>query len=310
MHEPHTEWTYYIVSKEFAIVASKLAKSYGNVVALDNLTLQIPHGSRCVLLGPNGAGKSTLLNLVLGALKPDSGSIAVCGAPPGRITVRRRTGAMLQISGIPSTLTVLEHLRLFRTYYIDPLPLSDLIACAGLQGLERRSFGSLSSGQQQRLNFALALCGNPDLLILDEPSTSLDVEARVALWDEVEKFTETDRTLVLATHNLEEAERLGDRILIFHQGRIIADASSTQLRSMIGMTEISLQTNANIEAFWKDPQVKRIEKAGIYVRLYVAEAERTVWQLLKLDPELKDLAVKPATLQDAYLHLLAPDLNK
>lgn len=277
------------------------------MVALDNITLQIPLGSRCVLLGPNGAGKSTMLNLVLGALTPNAGSITVFGTSPGHITVRRRTGAMLQISGIPTSLTVLEHLRLFRTYYPSPLPISSLITCAKLHGLERRLFGSLSSGQQQRLNFALALCGNPELLLLDEPSTSLDIEARFALWDEVERFTEDKRTLLLATHNLEEAERLGDRILIFHQGRIIADANSSKLRSVVGATEVSAHTTANVEAFRNDPQVKRIEQTGNDVRLFVTEAESTVSQLMQLDPKLKNLVVKPATLQDAYLHLLAPN---
>lgn len=292
---------------DFGVNARNLTKSYHRVVALDHLTVEIPQGSRCVLLGPNGAGKSTFLNLVLGALKPDAGSITVLGSSPGHITIRRRTGAMLQISGIPSSLTVLEHLRLFRMYYPNPLPIPKLITCAKLDGLEHRVFGSLSSGQQQRLNFALALCGNPDLLVLDEPSTSLDVETRFALWDEIERFVGDRRTMLLATHNLEEAERLGDRILIFHQGRIIADANSTELRSVVGATEISAHTIADIETFRQDHHVKRIEQTGNQVRLFVTEAERTVSQLMQLDPNLNNLIVRPASLQDAYLHLLTPN---
>ena len=298
------------MSLDTVIDASRLVKSYDGVIALDDLTLQLQHGSKCVLLGPNGAGKSTLLNLVLGALKPDSGSITVWGTLPGHLSVRRRIGAMLQVSGIPGTLTVKEHLRLFRTYYRSPLPFPELIASAGLTGLESRKYGTLSGGQQQRLNFALALCGNPQLLILDEPSTSHDVEARIALWSAVDRFAENNRTLLLATHNLEEAERLGDRILIFHHGRIIADANSTQLRSLIGTTEISAKTNVDLEVLCRDPQIKRIQRAGNQVQIYVAKPERVVLQLLKLDPDLKDLVVKPATLQDAYLHLLSPDLNQ
>ena len=284
-----------------------MAKSYIDVAALKSLSLRISQGTRCVLLGPNGAGKSTFLNLVLGVLRPDSGSISVYGKSPGHVSVRRRTGAMLQISGIPSTLTVLEHLQLFRTYYHNPLSTGELINKARLEGLERRAFGTLSGGQQQRLNFALALCGNPDLLILDEPSTSHDVEARIALWNEVDKFTRPKCTLLLATHNLEEAERLGDRILIFHDGHVVADASSKKLRSMIGTTEISAKTNVNVDVFRKNRHIKRIEHTDNEVRLYVTEAERAVSQLLRLDPNLKNLAVKPASLQDAYLHLLSPD---
>lgn len=294
------------MSEHAVVDVLNLERSYNEVLALTELSFQISRGSRCVILGPNGAGKSTFLKLILGVLKPNSGSISVFGKKPGHLSVRKRTGAMLQISGIPTTLTVLEHLRLFRTYYHDPLPTEELLKMAKLDGLERRSFGSLSGGQQQRLNFALALCGNPDLLILDEPSTSHDVEARIALWNEVENFVGTDRTLILATHNLEEAERLGDRILIFHEGRVIADASGTKLRAVIGTTEISARTSVNVDKFKVDQQIKRVEYKDNQIRLYVSEPERTVAHLLRLDPHLKNLAVKPASLQDAYLHLLSP----
>lgn len=214
---------------------------------------------------------------------------------------------MLQVSGVPSSLTVSEHLQLFRAYYPKPVSLSNLITTAGLEGLERRPFGSLSAGQQQRLNFALAICGNPELLVLDEPSSMLDIQVRTRLWDEIKKFALNEQTLLLATHNLIEAEQLGDRILIFHQGRIIADASPTQLRTMVGATEISVRTTANVAELAKNPWVKRVEHTKEHVRLYVVDAERTVWQLMQLDPELKDLQVQPATLQDAYLHLIPPE---
>ncbi len=294
------------MNEEFVVDAMNIAKSYNNITALTDFSLQVSRGQRCVLLGPNGAGKSTFLNLVLGVLSVDQGSLTVFGKTPGHISVRRRTGSMLQISGIPSTLTVREHLKLFRTYYHQPFSTDELVHIARLEGLERRTFGSLSGGQQQRLNFALALCGNPKLLILDEPSTSHDVETRLALWDEVDQLTGTERTLLLATHNLQEAEKLGDRILIFHNGRVIADSSPEKLRSMIGTTEISAQTNVNVEVFESNQQVKRIEHVNSHLKLYVTEAESTVSQLLQLDPNLKNLAVQPASLQDAYLHLLAP----
>lgn len=295
------------MNEDIVVHATNIAKSYSDVPALTDLSLQVSRGQRCVLLGPNGAGKSTFLNLVLGVLKVDRGSLTIFGSTPGHISVRRWTGAMLQISGIPSTLTVREHLRLFQTYYHKPLSTDTLVRIARLEGLERRTFGSLSGGQQQRLNFALALCGNPKLLILDEPTMSHDVEARVALWNDLDEFAGTERTLLLATHNLNEAERLGDRILIFHDGRIIADASPAELKSMIGTTEISARTNANSVVFKSNQHVKRIEHVDHHLRLYVTEAERSVSQLLQLDPDLKNLEVKPASLQDAYLHLLSPE---
>lgn len=293
--------------EDIVVDATNISKSYNDVTALTDLSLRVSRGQRCVLLGPNGAGKSTFLNLVLGVLRIDRGALTIFGNKPGHLSVRRRTGAMLQISGIPSTLTVREHLRLFRTYYHKPLSTDALVRIAGLEGLERRTFGSLSGGQQQRLHFALALCGNPKLLILDEPSTSHDVEARMALWNEVDEFAGTERTLLLATHNLDEAERLGDRILMFHNGRVIADATPAKLKCLIGTTEISALTNANTEVFKSNQHVKRIEHVNSLLRLYVTEAENVVSQLLQLDPDLKNLGVKPASLQDAYLHLLSPD---
>lgn len=295
------------MTEEIVVDATNITKSYGDVKALIDLSLRISRASRCVLLGPNGAGKSTFLNLVLGVLKLDRGSLTVFGKTPGHLSARRRIGAMLQISGVPTTLTVREHIKLFQTYYDKPLSQDELVRTARLGGLERRTFGSLSGGQQQRLNFALALCGNPQFLVLDEPSTSHDVEARLAMWDQVDDFVSSERTLLLASHNLEEAERLGDRIIIFHNGRVVADASPAKLRSMIGTTEISARTNAKAEMFKSNQHVKRVEHENGYLRLYVAEAEGTVSQLLQLDPGLKNLAVKPATLQDAYLHLLSPE---
>jgi ABC-2 type transport system ATP-binding protein len=162
-----------------------VTKRYKRLTALDGVDLTLQPGETLALLGPNGAGKSTAIRTMLGILRPDAGTATLFGRDPRRPENRRRIGAMLQVAGVPATLSVREHVDLFSTYYPHPLLLEQTLATAGLQGLERRLYGDLSGGQKQRVAFALAICGDPDALILDEPTSSLDVESRRALWTQV-----------------------------------------------------------------------------------------------------------------------------
>ena len=164
---------------------SRVTKRYGTVTALDGVDVALQPGETLALLGPNGAGKTTAIRTLLGIIAPDSGSATLFGKSPRAAVNRARVGAMLQVSGVPATLTVSEHVRLFSSYYPHPLPLDETLAIAGLRGLEKRLYGQLSGGQKQRVAFALAICGDPDALVLDEPTTALDVESRLALWAQV-----------------------------------------------------------------------------------------------------------------------------
>ena len=183
---------------------SAVTHRYGDVLALDGLDLEIRSGEVLAVLGPNGAGKTTVIGLLLGSLLVQHGEVRVFGGDPGARPVRMRRGAMLQVSGLPDALTVAENLELFSGYYPAPLPMSRLLAMAGLEALATRRYGRLSGGQKQRVMFALALAGDPELVFLDEPTTGLDVEGRRSLWNEIQGLRKAGRTAVLTTHYLEE----------------------------------------------------------------------------------------------------------
>jgi len=197
---------------------SGITKRYGTVEALRGLDLEIRPAELVALLGANGAGKTTAVRILLGLTQPTTGTARVFGGDPRERATRTRLGAVLQIARVPETLRVAEHIDLFSSYYPNPMPLAEVIDAAGLGGLERRKFGELSGGQQKRVLFALGICGNPDLLILDEPTVGLDVEARRALWKQIRAFVARGRSVLLTTHYLAEAEALADRVVVIDKG--------------------------------------------------------------------------------------------
>lgn len=208
----------------------KVTKRYDETVALNGIDLSIKPGELVALLGANGAGKTTAVRILLGLAAPTSGEARVFGANPREARGRTRAGAMLQIARVPETLRVREHIDLFSSYYPNPMPIAEVIEAAGLQGLERRKYGQLSGGQQKRTLFALAICGNPDLLVLDEPTTGLDVEARRAMWKQIRAFIARGRSVLLTTHYLAEAEALADRVVVIHKGSVVAEGTPAQIK--------------------------------------------------------------------------------
>jgi ABC-2 type transport system ATP-binding protein len=209
---------------------TRVTKNYGMVEALRGLDLTIRPGELVALLGANGAGKTTAVRALLGLSKPTTGEVRVFGGDPRDARSRTRIGAVLQIARVPETLRVREHIELFSSYYPHPRKLEDVIEAAGLQGLERRKFGELSGGQQKRVLFALALCGNPDLLVLDEPTAGLDVEARRALWKQIRAFVASGRSVLLTTHYLAEAEALASRVVVIHKGVAVKEGTPQQIK--------------------------------------------------------------------------------
>lgn len=288
-----------------AVVASleAVAKRYGQVRALRNVNFSVRAGEVVALLGPNGAGKTTAVKLLLGLLPPDSGQVRVFGGNPTNPENRMRTGAMLQVGKVPETLRVREHIDLFSSYYPQPLPLPEVLAAAGLEKLSDRKFGDLSGGQRQRTLFALAICGNPDLLFLDEPTVGLDVEARRALWEEIRRLVGRGKTVLLTTHYLEEADALADRIAVINQGEIIAEGTPAEIKSQTSGKRIRCVTQLSKASLLQIPDVTDVKHDREAVEIRTGAAESVVRTLLSRDPSLSGLEISSAGLEEAFLSL-------
>jgi ABC-2 type transport system ATP-binding protein len=294
-----------------AVVASLegVSRNYGEVRALRNVNFTVHAGEVVALLGPNGAGKTTAVKLLLGLLPPDSGNVRVFGGNPTNPENRMRTGAMLQVGKVPETLRVCEHIDLFSSYYPQPLPIQEVLKAAGLEELSDRKFGDLSGGQRQRTLFALAICGNPDLLFLDEPTVGLDVEARRALWEEIRRLVARGKTVLLTTHYLEEADALANRIAVIHQGEIIAEGTPSEIKSQTSGKRIRCVTALSVTALLQIPGVTDVKFDREAVEIQTGAAESVVRTLLARDPLLSGLEISSAGLEEAFLSLTR-DNNK
>ncbi|MGR4895362.1 ABC transporter ATP-binding protein [Stenotrophomonas sp. LARHCG68] len=281
-------------------------KRYGTLAALEGVDLDLHAGQVLALLGPNGAGKTTTIGLLLGLLRADAGQVTLFGEHPQQLSARRRIGVMLQDAALPETLTVQELLRLSASYYPAPRPLADSAALAGIGDLLRRPYGKLSGGQQRRVQFALAICGRPRLLFLDEPTVGLDVPARQQLWDTVRTLVGEGTAVVLTTHYLEEAERLADRICVMLRGRVVSDGSVDALRARVLVRAVRCQSRLDVAQVGRWPGVRQAQRDGERLHLACDQVEAVVRRLLAADPDLSALEVKPAGLEEAFRDLTDP----
>jgi ABC-2 type transport system ATP-binding protein len=225
----------------------------GGIVAVRDLSLTVAPGQTLALLGPNGAGKTTTIGMILGLLRPSAGAVRIFGRDPRESKNRVRIGTMLQFAEMPASLTVREHITLFSSYYPTPLPIEETMALAAISDLADRRSERLSGGQRQRLAFALAICGDPDLLVLDEPTASLDIESRVALWAQIRLLKARGKSIIFTTHHLQEADALAERIAFISRGAIVADGSPAEIKRAAGTLELesaylALTKNARLEA--------------------------------------------------------------
>jgi ABC-2 type transport system ATP-binding protein len=280
-----------------------VSKNYGAVRALRGVNFAVHAGEVVALLGPNGAGKTTAVKLLLGVMQPLAGKVRVFGGDPVNPQNRLRTGAMLQVARVPETLKVREHIDLFSSYYRNPLPLETVLAIAGLEKFGDRKFGDLSGGQRQRALFALAICGDPDLLFLDEPTVGLDVEARRALWEQIRRLVARGKTILLTTHYLQEADALADRIAVINQGEIIAQGTPSQIKGQTSGKRIRCVTELNASILRQIPGVTEVKEDRDAVEIFAAEAESVVRELLARDSGLSGLEVTSAGLEEAFLAL-------
>lgn len=280
-----------------------VSKRFGSHVVLDGLSLDIRAGEVTALLGPNGAGKTTSVGLLVGRLSPDAGRVELFGLDPSRPVARARMGVMLQSAGLPDVLTVRELVTLQSGYYRDPREIRETIALAGLEGLEKRPAGKLSGGQQRRLLYALAICGRPDLLVLDEPTTGLDHEARRHLWSTVREEADGGAAVLLTTHYLEEADALADRIVVIAEGRIIADDAPAGIKASVGGSTIRCRTALSDPLLSALPGVRSVSRSGAAATLLVADAVVSARALLSADPSLAELTISAASLEEALANL-------
>jgi ABC-2 type transport system ATP-binding protein len=278
-------------------------KNYGDVRALRGVDFRVRAGEILALLGPNGAGKTTAVKLLLGLLQPNSGKVRVFGGDPTNPENRMRTGAMLQVGRVPETLRVSEHIDLFSSYYRNPMPLAEVLAAAGLEKLRDRKYAELSGGQKQRVLFALSICGDPDILFLDEPTVGLDVEARRLLWDQIRRLVSRGKTILLTTHYLPEADALADRVAVINQGEIIAEGSPSQIKAQTSGKRIRCITRLNLASLRQIPGVTLAQQDREAVELHSGEAEPIVRELLARDPTLSGLEITTAGLEEAFLAL-------
>ncbi len=278
-------------------------KRYGARPALEGIDLDVPPGQVLALLGPNGAGKTTAIHLLLGLVSPDRGTVELFGQPPRSLPARRAVGVMLQSAGIAETLRVDELLDLTRSCYPQPRSVADCVAMAGLQDLLGRRYGQLSGGQQRRVQFALAICGRPRLLFLDEPTTGLDIEARRILWAAVRELVREGCAVLLTTHYLEEAEVLADRVCVMQHGRVIADGSVQAIRAHVSQRRIRCLSALDAARIAQWPHVRQASREGARVEILADVAEEVVRRLLSEDAALTELEIERAGLAEAFLAL-------
>ncbi|VAW44083.1 Efflux ABC transporter, ATP-binding protein, partial [hydrothermal vent metagenome] len=240
------------------IKADGVSKSFGQLKALEQVSLEIQAGEILALLGSNGAGKTTLINLLLGRMSADEGSLSVLNYAAGHIMARKRIGTILQSAEMPGTLKVSEHIALFSSYYDQPLVIDEVLEKAQLTNLKNKKFEQLSGGQKQRVFFALAICGQPDVVFLDEPSVGLDVDARRQLWTCIRDLSAQGTTVLLTTHYLEEADVLADRIVVLAQGKITTEGSPEHIKKQLGGKLIRFRSS------WSPEQLSRIAEVDSY----------------------------------------------
>ncbi|MEU5549107.1 MULTISPECIES: ABC transporter ATP-binding protein [unclassified Micromonospora] len=277
--------------------ADQVSRRYGDVLALDRVDLEVRAGELVGLLGPNGAGKSTLLNLLVGLRRPTSGRVELFGGDPRDAANRQRIGVTPQETGLPATLRVGEVVDFVSAHYPDPVPRDELLDRFGLTDQLKRQTGGLSGGQKRRLAVALAFVGRPRLVLLDEPTTGLDVEARHTLWNAIRSFHADGGTVLLSSHYLEEVETLARRIVVIGHGRVLADDSVDAVRAVVGVRRVSLTTDALPTL----PGVVRTEHVDGRTHLLTADADQLVRDLVTSGVDFRDLEVRPTSLEEAFL---------
>ena len=278
-------------------------KRYGKIQALDGFDLAVERGELLAVLGPNGAGKSTAISILLGLQGADEGSADLFGHAPQELEGRRRIGVMMQEVMLPGVMRPRELLEQVASYYPFPYDIDEVIRRLALEDLAKRPYGKLSGGQKRQVQFALAICGRPELLFLDEPTVGLDIHAREGLWKVVRELLHEGCSIVLTTHYLEEAEALADRVAVMARGRLITSGSVNEIRAHVSRKQVSCVTQLSPDAVRAWPEVTQVDMERDRLQITTREAEALLVRLLQADPKLSDIEVKRAGLAEAFTEL-------
>lgn len=301
-----------------------VTRRFADVVALDDVSLDVGAGELVGLLGPNGAGKSTLLSLVAGQRKPDTGTVRLCGLDPRDAAARATLGLTPQETGLPATLKVREVVEFVGGHYADPVPTAELLDRFGLTDLAGRQTGGMSGGQKRRLAVALALVGRPAIVLLDEPTTGLDVSARQVLWDAIREYHADGGTVLLTSHYLEEVQALAERVVVIDRGTVLADDPMETILRRVALRRVVLHVppgtpgtpgapgaegGPTVDTL---PGVVRSTVDGDRHELYTADADALVRDLVTSGLPFHGLEVRGATLEEAFEEMVdaAPDARK
>ena len=295
-----------------AVEAHGLAKTFrsseGPVQAVRGVELVIDRGETVALLGPNGAGKSTTIDMLLGLAWPDRGDVSLFGGSPADAVSHGRIGAMLQTGQLIADLSVREIVSMMAALYPSPMDVDEVIELTGIANFAGRRTQKLSGGESQRARFAIALVSNPDLIVLDEPTAGMDVEGRREFWETMRELATRGKTVVFATHYLEEADAYADRAVLMARGRIVADGPTTEIKARVGARTIrATLARADRDALARLPGVTRAEVHGETVILTCWDSDAAIRALLAMDGEARDIEIRGAGLEEAFVELTSDD---
>jgi ABC-2 type transport system ATP-binding protein len=291
-----------------AVTFENVSKHYGEVKAVNELSLEIPQGRTIAFLGPNGAGKSTSIDLLLGLKKPSSGTVRVFGRSPRQAIVSGQVGAMLQSGGLLSDVTVRELLTFMTKIHPKPVPVRELLKRANIEDFAEQKADKLSGGQTQRVRFAIAIAGDSDLIVLDEPTTGMDVENRQIFWQAMKAEAERGKAILFATHYLEEADQIADQVIVINKGRLLANGTAAEIKAQAGFQRISFRLpGVTRDQLLLLPNVVSLEVVNDRVLIQTSDSDKTFYSILDAGLRPEQIEISALGLEQAFVAITQQD---
>jgi ABC-2 type transport system ATP-binding protein len=291
-----------------AVTFENVSKNYGQVKAVNELSLEIPQGRTIAFLGPNGAGKSTSIDMLLGLRRPSSGTIRVFGKAPHDAITAGHVGAMLQSGGLLSDVTVRELITLMTKLHPRPLPVGEVLKRANIEDIAERKADKLSGGQTQRVRFAIAIAGDSDMIVLDEPTTGMDVENRQIFWQAMKAEAERGKTILFATHYLAEADEIADQVIVISKGRLLANGSVADIKAQAGFQRISFRlAGVSRDQLLMLPNVVSLDVLNDRVQIQTSDSDKTFYSILDAGYRPEDIEITALGLEQAFVAITQQD---